>query len=277
MSINLNSVLLPGLPEPLALASRGLLYGDGLFETIRVFSGRIPFLHLHWQRLEAGLRVLSFDIPAEWSAAFFEKEILKLSPVNARIRISVWRSDGGFYFPANNKPNFFITAAPLDDDGFTWQDAGLKIRRCERVQLPVDAVSGLKTLGCTRQVVAAMEARAKGADDVIVLNARGLICEATSSNIFWIKDDIVLAPPTNMGQVTGTFQKILSRALAAEGSTIIEKAATFAELLEADEVFLTNAIQGIRWVRFLEDKEYPGAKVFCLYKLTVNYINSLPR
>ncbi len=272
MSINLNEVLLDNLPEPLALSSRGLYYGDGLFETIRVFRGAIPFMHLHWERLEAGLKVLGFEIPAFWSGNFFEQEILKITQGNARVRISVWRSAGGFFFPTDNSPNFLITAAPLDTPVFSWQETGLKIRQCDSVRLPIDALSGLKTLGGTRYVVAAMEARAKGADDVIVLNERGQICEASSSNILWIKGGVVFAPPTTDGQVSGTFQKILSEVLREEGIYIVEKPANFTELLDADEVLLTNAIQGIRWVQFLEGKELTCTKSIYFNKLTVNYL-----
>lgn len=275
MSINLNSVLSAELPDPLAQVSRGLFYGDGLFETIRVFKGQLPFMSLHWQRLEAGLKVLGFDIPQEWSASFFETEILKVAQENARVRIIVWRSPGGLYFPTDNSINFLITATALDSDRFKWQDAGLKIRQCERVRLPVDALSGLKTLGTTRYVVAALEARAKEVDDVIVLNARGHICEASSSNIFWIKGETVFAPSPTDGQVTGTFQKILSGVLGAEGIRMVEKPTTFAELMEADEVFLTNAVQGIRWVRFLEGKELTCEKTFYFNKLTVNHLEGL--
>lgn len=137
--------------------------------------------------------------------------------------MNVWRSPGGLYAPSDNAPNFLITAAPLDSNAFNWHETGLDVRQCERVRLPIDALSGLKTLGATRYVVAAMEARAKEADDVIVLNERGQICEASSSNVLWIKGDSVFAPPPSDGQVTGTFQKILSGVLQTEGIQIAEK------------------------------------------------------
>lgn len=263
------------LPASMEQSSRALFYGDGLFETIRVFRGLIPFMHLHWARLEAGLKVLGFEIPAFWSADFFEKEILKVTQGNARVRISVWRAPGGFYFPTDNRPSFLITAVPLDSDVFIWQETGLTIRQSERVRLTVDDLSGLKTLGGTRYVLAALEARAKGADDVIVLNERGQICEASNSNIFWIKGETVYAPSPTDGQVIGTFQKILSGLLREEGILVVEKPTTFAELMEADEVFLTNAIQGIRWVRFLEGKELKCAQTICFNKLTASYLERL--
>lgn len=275
MSINLNSEIIETMPAPLALASRALHYGDGLFETIRVFSGKAPFMHLHWQRLEAGLNILGFEIPSNWSAAFFENEILRLGGYNARVRLTVWRESGGLFFPSGNKPNFLITATPLDSNVFTWQETGLNVRQCERIRLPVDALSGLKTLGSTRYVLAAIEAREKGADDVIVLNERGNVCEATSSNVFWIKNETLFAPAPTDGQVSGTFQKILCAVLRHSGTQVVEKHTTFAALMESDEIFFTNAIQGIRWVRFLEGKEFGCKKTIYFNNLMVKHLEGI--
>jgi branched-chain amino acid aminotransferase len=277
MSINFNGKVLSTHPEMLDHSWRGLCYGDGLFETIRMFNGHLPFMPLHWERLLTGLNTLGFEVPEHWSPEFFTREITATVNGNARIRITVYRSAGGFFAPTDNTPNFLITAVPLDSGVFKWQDTGLNVRQCERVKLPVDTLSGIKTLGATRYVAAALEARAKGADDVIVLNERGLVCEASSSNILWVKGDTVYAPLPSDGQVTGTFQKILSGVLRDNGVSVVEKPTTFAQLLEADEVMLTNAIQGIRWVQFLEGKELGCEKIIYFNKLVVSHLQHLLR
>ena len=87
---NLNTQLVNELPEGLALAQRGFYYADFLFETIRVFEGKIPLIQAHWERLSGGLKMMRYQIPPAWSAAFFEKEIQKITPPNARVRLSVW-------------------------------------------------------------------------------------------------------------------------------------------------------------------------------------------
>jgi branched-chain amino acid aminotransferase len=120
-----------------------------------------------------------------------------------------------------------------------------------------------------------MEARAMGVDDVIVLNQRGQIGEASSSNVLWIKGETLYAPSPSDGQVTGTFQKILFDILRTEGITVVEKPSTFAELLAADEVFLTNAIQGIRWVQFLEGVEFNCSKSAYFNNLVVKHLERI--
>lgn len=109
MPINLNSTILSSLPDDLQAAQRALYYADSLFETIRVFDGKIPFLDRHLHRLLAGMNALGYVIPEHWQVDFFLTEILKISPPNARVRLSVWRTAGGLYFPENNTPQFLMS------------------------------------------------------------------------------------------------------------------------------------------------------------------------
>jgi branched-chain amino acid aminotransferase len=254
--VNLNGQLFPNAPESFALLQRAAFFGDGLFETIRAFEGKIPFWSLHWERFSSGLKVLGFEVPTSWTADYFEKEIAKTCPGNARIRLTVWRAPGGLYLPTDNTPQYLVTTEPLQSGVFEWFGAGLEVCLCETVRLPVDSLSGIKILSGARYVAAAREARAKGVDDVIVLNTHGRVCEATGSNIFWTKGDIVFVPPTFDGQINGTLQNLLCTLLLEEGWEVREKPTSVEDILGADEVFLTNAIRGIRWVRKFEGTEY---------------------
>ena len=257
--VNLNGQLLPNAPESFALLQRAAFFGDGLFETIRAFEDKTPFWSLHWERLSLGLKALGFEVPTWWTSDYFEKEITKTSPGNARIRLTVWRSPGGFYLPTDDTPQYLVTTEPLQSDSFEWLGAGLEICLCETVRLPVDSLSGIKILSGARYVAAAREARAKGMDDALVLNTHGRVCEATASNIFWIKGDIVFVPPSFDGQINGTLQKLLYTLLQEEGWRVREKPTLVEDILGADEVFLTNAIRGIRWVRKFEGTVYDCA------------------
>jgi len=268
---NLNAQLVKELPEGLALAQRGLYYGDALFEAIRVFEGKIPLMERHWARLSRGLELMRYKIPAHWSAAFFENEILKTASKNARVRLTVWRSPGGLFLPENNEPQFLIAATSLDSGVFQWEFEGLKIGLCESVRLPVDTFSGLKTLNAARYTAAAMEAHEKGWDDAVILNAYDRVCEATSSNVFWVENKTLCTPPLADGCVTGVLRELLFSLTLAAGYTVQEKPATFARLLEADEVFLTNAVRGIRWVREIEGAVFKNNKTRELHETMVGY------
>lgn len=271
--VNLNGQNLPALPETLALLQRAAFFGDGLFETLRSFEGQIPFWPLHWERLSQGLQVLGFEAPQYWTADYFEKILLQSSPRNARIRLTVWRSPGGLYLPEDNTPQFLVTAMPLQSGVFEWLESGLELCLCETVRLPVDSLSGIKTLNGARYVAAAREARAKGVDDVIVLNAHGRICEATGSNVIWIKGDTVFVPSAFDGQINGTFQKLLCGLLEVEGWEVRETAAYPDDLHAADELFLTNAVRGIRAVRKFEGTEYGCERVRHFNNLMVKHLH----
>ena len=254
--VNLNGQLLPVLPDSFALLQRAAFYGDGLFETLRAFKGQVPFWPLHWERFSNGLKVLGFEVPPHWTSDYFEKEILKTGSPNARIRLTVWRSPGGLYLPTDNTPQFLVTTEPLQSDVFEWLESGLEVCLCETVRLPLDSLSGIKMLNGARYVAAAREAHAKSSDDAILLNTQGRVCEATGSNILWLEGSLVFVPPPFDGQINGTLQKLLCTLLRAEGWEVQEKPAFVEDLLRADELLLTNAIRGIRWVRKFEGAEY---------------------
>lgn len=256
MLVNLNAQLFDNLPEHAALLQRGLYYGDALFETIRVFGGRIPLLPLHWERLSRGLELLGYVAPAHWSAAFFESEIGRIAPENARIRLTVWRSPGGLYAPSNDNPLFLITAQALESEHLEWFSEGLQLGLCNSVRLPVDGFSGIKGINAARYVAAAREARLNGLDDIVLLNAYDRICETTASNLFWVKDNRVYTPPLSDGPVTGIARRLLLSLTFAGLEPIVEKPATFADLEGAEEVFLSNALRGVRWVKRIGKKEY---------------------
>lgn len=269
---NLNARLVNELPEGLALVQRGLFYADALFESIRVLGGRIPLLRPHWERLLRGMRLMHYQIPPHWSAEYFEKEILKSVSVNARVRLTVWRSPGGLYLPENDAPQFLITSQAMESDVFSWHDEGIRTGLCESVRLPVDSLSGVKTLNAARYVAAAREAQERGWGEGILLNASGRICEATSSNVFWFENGRLYTPPLSDGCVTGVLRDLLLALTKAAGSPICEKTAVFDDILAADEVFLTNAVRGIRWVRYCEGKVFGNAETRKLHELMVAHI-----
>jgi len=256
--INLNGQALDNLPELLEQAQRALYYGDALFETLRVFDRHLPFLNRHWDRLASGMRLIGFEFPDYWDAVFFDTQIRRISPPNARVRLTVWRSPGGRYAPMNNVPQFLITAEGLPAAILEWPEFGLELGVCESVCLPVDEFSNLKTLNAPRYTAAAREAKVKDWDDALVLNSYNRICESTSSNVFWWEGDRLCTVPLSEGCVAGVFRSFLIETTRDLGIPVMEKVATPETLLAAGEIFLTNAVRGIVPVRIFAGQSRPS-------------------
>jgi branched-chain amino acid aminotransferase len=252
-------------PAGLQLVQRALYYADGLFESMRVIDGRAPLLARHWARLHDGLTRLGFDVPANWSADFWAGEIARVAPSQARVRLQVWRAPGGLYAPRDNRPHYLVTAGALERAGFDWPEAGLHVGLCRQVRLPIDAFSALKTLNAPRYVAAAREAAAAGWDDALLLNTRERVCEATASNVFWIRGRTLHTPPLGEGCVAGVLRALVLEHAPRAGLVVREKAATFAAVLGADEVFLTNAVRGLRWVARCADRTFDADRTRRLF------------
>jgi branched-chain amino acid aminotransferase len=275
MQINYNGTLWPESPALLLEVQRALYYGDALFESMRVSAGKIPLLVWHWERLESGMKALGYVVPDHWSVSFFQKEVMRaVSSPNARVRFTVWRSPGGLYYPENNDPMFLVTASPLDNGRFTWLEQGLSIGLCPDYRLPVDVLSGYKTLNAARYVAAARYAHAMGWDDALLLNHFDRICETSNSNVCWFEGDQLCTVPISDGCVTGTFRKLLWVLKNEDADPICEKSVIPGQLKQADELFLTNAVQGIRWVREFEGKVYPCLKTKALFQKVVEQLDS---
>ena len=267
--IILNEQVLPELPEHLLLVQRGLYYGDTLFESMRIFGGRIPLWERHWARLTDGMRLMGYEVPAHWTGQYFKEQMLLAAEPNARVRLTVWRSPGGLYAPENNTPNFLITVQTLASDQFSWHQKGVRLGLCRSVRLPVDTFSGLKTLNAPRYVAAAREAHAEEWDDVVLLNMHDRVSETTRSNLFWLEDSVFCTPSLSEGCVTGTLRSLLLTLIPTWGYAVQEKSATFAQLVQADEVFLTNAVQGIQWVGNCGGRDFNHLKTSSLHKLLI--------
>jgi len=264
----LNGQVLKDIPEPLEQVQRALFYGDVLFETIRIFSGEMPLFAPHCERLSTGLSAMRISIPPEWDADFFRREILRIAPENARVRLSVWRSPGGRYVPINDSAQYLITAEKIDNDRFEWLDNGVNIGISHSVRLPVDDYSGFKTLNAPRYVMAACEAQNNGWDDALLLNMHGRVCEATSSNVFWWKNDTICTIPLSEGCVAGVFRSFLLGLVRRVGEClVVEKAVTPEDLMAADEIFLTNAVRGIVPVRIFAGQNRTSVRTKHLFNL----------
>jgi branched-chain amino acid aminotransferase len=265
-----NGEILPA-EEPLVTAgNRGLRYGDGLFETIKVTDGTMPLFPLHMERLLHGLSVLQMELPPFYTTDYIQKTIIDLCRRNntlsaARVRVTIIRGNGTLYTTNTPHASVIIQSEPLSADYLALNTTGFTIDVYTEVQKSCDLLANLKSNNYLPYVMAALYSRKQQLNDCLLLNAHGRICDATIANVFWVHNNRIFTPPLSEGGVAGVMRKHLLYELPQAGYTVHEKLCTVASLEAADEIFLTNALYGIRWVRQFGAKIYPNQFIKELY------------
>ena len=248
MKVNFNGKIFSSDLPILKSNNRAFLYGDAIFETLRMFEGKLPFLENHINRMLKTLAFLKYSVPKKYSAHFFKKEIKKIASDNSRIRITVFRSDGGLYTPKNLRPNFLITSQPLKSSQFILNKEGLTLGIFDEVKLSQTPLSPFKTCNALPYILAGIYKKEQNLDDCILLNEKDRISEAISSNIFLFKKNKLITPSLSEGCVSGTMRSLIFKIASEENIIIQEKKISLSSLNSFEEIWLTNAINGIQWV-----------------------------
>src|ERR1700741_1278693 len=236
-------------------------YGDGLFETMKVKNGNIVFAEYHFERLLSGSKILKFDIPPTFTKQEIRKEVTRICEKNncndlARIRLSVSRGDGGLY-DCDDKFSYLIECWPLEKNISLLNENGLVIDIFPDARKSIDIFSNLKSANYLPYIMAAIWAKENKLNDALILNQYERICDATIANIFWVKDGKIFTPSLNEGCVAGVMRKrILELAIPNPDFLVEESVLTEDILFQANEVFLTNVITGVRWVKECRGKIY---------------------
>lgn len=246
----------------LSFKNRAFCYGDALFETMHANGTEIQFFEDHMTRLKYGMNVLKMEIPSIIETGFIEKEIIKLLHKNklyqgVRIRLSVFRNEGGKYTPTDNNISYLVETEHIENDHYELNHKGLLIDIFKEIKKPVNVFSSLKSANALLYVMAGSYAKERKLGDCILLNENGNIIEGISSNIFIIKGDAIYTPPLKDGPVAGIMRKQILKIADSNGLKInFKDSINETQLLNADEVFLTNSITGIRWVLAYKDKRF---------------------
>ena len=248
--INFNGKVIDAASPILRAGNRAFGYGDGLFETIRVFDGKIPFLKDHINRLRKGLSILKFNVPEHYSTAFFKDEIQQLTngEGNHRIRLTVFRSDGGFYAPRGNDPQFLIESQGLNNASFSLNTKGLLLGIFDELKLPMNRLSNLKTCNGLPYVLAGIFCQENSLDDCILFNSLGNIAESSNSNIFFVAGTELFTPSLSEACIEGTMRNLILEVAEILNYRVNITSLALDDLEGIDEIWLTNAIHGIRWV-----------------------------
>ncbi|NSL88512.1 aminotransferase class IV [Chitinophaga solisilvae] len=256
--------------DPILTAdNRSFRYGDGCFETLKVYQGNVVLGDLHFERLLASLNLLHFEVPAHFTKTFFFTQILDLCHKNqvaemARVRFTVFRADGGLYDPVNNQPCYVIQTWDLNKSVMELNETGLLLDVFPDARKSSDKFSSIKSNNCLPYVMAAMYARQHRLNEVLLLNQYGRVADSTIASVFIVHQKTIYTPPLSEGGVCGVMRKHLLKSDLP--FRIIEQPLTIEDLENADEIFLTNAIQGIRWVGAFRDSSYGNATSAILHE-----------
>lgn len=250
--------------------NRSFRYGDGCFETMRVHRGEVVLGDLHFERLLASLHLLHFEVPAYFTKTFFLRQIADLCQKNdltemARVRFTVFRGDGGLYEPLSNLPSYLIQAWELSSTVLELNENGLVLDIFPDARKMCDKFSSIKSNNCLPYIMAAMYSKQHGLNEVLLLNQYGRVADSTIANVFMVHHKTIYTPPLTEGGVCGVMRKHLLRSELP--FKIEEKPLTVEDLENADEIFLTNAIQGIRWVGLFRDSSYGNAAAAILHEV----------
>lgn len=259
MKANFNGIIIDYEDVSLHPDNRGFRYGDGLFETIAVVNNSPRFPERHFQRIRKGTTILQLN-PVFPALEFFSDQCRLLLQHNhsekhqyGKIRVFIWREGSGLYQPENDQAGFLLTFHSAGPE--TSVRILNNVDYCEHIRNYSDTHSGLKTISALKYVVAGLERRAKGLEEIIILDYQGNISESLYSNIFIKKGKKYLTPPLTSGCVEGIMRGWMMDALRGEQFSVEEKHLTKDDMNEADSIFLTNAL-GIQHISRLKNREF---------------------
>ena len=240
-------------------SNRAFLYGDALFETLRVVDGIPCFWEDHYFRLMASMRILRMRIPSTFTMEYLESQLKSVvAPEGAfRVRLTVYRNEGGYYTPATNAVSFWIEATPLATAHFIHEETPCTAALFKDFHVPNHLLSTLKTTNRLLNIVGAVYAQENELDTCVVLNEQKRVAEVLNGNLFMLQGKKLITPPLSEGCLNGILRKQLLKMVMAQPEWEVEEAPISPfELQNADELFYTNAIQGIRSITHYRKKEF---------------------
>lgn len=265
-----NGHIIPTTEWHLSPDNRSFRYGDGFFETMKLLDGKIVLQELHFERLFISLEKLKFTRPEYLAPGYLQQAIYEL--VNklgiadrARVRLTVYRGSGGPFDLQDHSPNLLIQAWPLSAIANEFEPNGLSMGIYTDARKTTDLFSVIKSNNYQCYLMAALWAKERGLDDALVLNAHDRLADATIANVFVVKDGTIVTPALTEGCIGGVMRRYILSALRKEGIPVVEGMINPAELSHVSEIFLTNAMIGIKWVRNIEENTFKDNMAHYLY------------
>ena len=242
--------------------NRGFLYGDGVFETVKIVNSKILFLEDHYFRLMSSMRIVRMEIPMNFTMEYIEEQILALTKskgmlTSSRARITVYRNDGGYYLPTINTVSFLIHVHPVENKTYILNHNHYQVDLYTDFYITRHLLSTIKTTNKIINITASIYASENGLDNCLLLNDSKNVVEALQGNIFILRGDKLITPPVSEGCLNGVMRKqVLNLVRGIENLEVLEESISPFDLQKADELFITNVIKGIQPITKYRKKEY---------------------
>ncbi len=246
----------------LSTTNRSFLYGDGVFETVKVVDGKVLFVEDHYFRLMSSLRIVRMKIPMIFTLEYFEAQLLSLVQAlkiedSARVRFTVFRNEGGYYTPTDSTVSFVIQASALPNKEYTCVSTKYEVDLYKDFLVTKHLLSTLKTNSKMIQITASIFAQENQLDSCLLINDSKNVVEATNGNLFMLMGNSLITPPVSEGCLNGIMRKqIMNLAKKIEGIEMVELPISPFDLQKADGLFVTNVIQGVLPISKYRKKEY---------------------
>ncbi len=259
--INFNGALLPS-SDNLLQNNRAFLYGDGVFETVKIVDSKILFLEDHYFRLMSAMRIVRMEIPMNFTMEYLEEQILLTANRNnmatsARARITIYRNDGGNYLPETNTVTFLIKVSSLENQLYSIEKQSYEIDLYKDFYVTKQLLSTIKSTNKIINITGSIFANENGLDNCLLLNDSKNVIEALQGNLFMLIGNKLITPPLSEGCLNGIIRKqVLGLVKKMENIEVLEEPISPFDLQKADELFITNVIKGIQPITQYRKKQY---------------------
>ncbi len=254
-----NAKWLPAQDFAVSLSNRAFSYGDGLFETIITDTSGMPqYWPAHWQRLTRGMNALALEANATLNEQTVFEAAQRISQQHfpnqaARLRLRVWRTDGGLYTPLSNQTNWLLEAFEFEEGVSAKENAVIS----NNVKLHFSAWSAYKTCNSLPYIMAGIERQQRNADEIILTDTFGHLAECQSANLFWMRENMLFTPSLQTGCIDGIRRSVILEQAKQAGVTVEIGEFPAEALQEADVVFGSN-VTGIFKLQKVENRRFDG-------------------
>jgi branched-chain amino acid aminotransferase len=245
LKVDLNGQIVPKEDARVSVFDRGFLYGDGVFETLRVYNGHVFLQDAHWERLQRSASLIRLEIP--FTENEYNERLDRVVEVNglmeavARVTVSRGVGEGSFTLDYDQHPTTVFSARPFDGYPEKYYRDGVAIILAKTQRLDPAALSpAAKSANYLNSVLAKAEADDAGAFDAVMLNAEGFLTEGSVTNLFMARDEQLLTPSIESGILPGITRATVIELARGVGLEPTETALRPEDLLRSDEAFLTN-------------------------------------